>query len=374
MTMTDVGETIMPVYGGAAQANIGQRYLPKRALLVAALIIALLATAGVVALQRRADASRQAEVHVAHVEGLSNRLKRLELQVESEHRLDPDVAQQAQELRQNMSQILDQIVALDRGPIEAQHVLDAFHAYRAANEELFRLFAANRLEEAEEWDEERSDPAYDQLFEGLGSAGAAYRAEAHRAIVAATTGSILTMAGALLLIGLLFWRFEQAQRTSDVLAAEQRLLRRNEERFRALVKNASDVIVILDGAGRVRYQSPATERVWGYAPETLDRQHAWDLVHADDLVRAQNLLSQTVESPGINLTTELRIQHADGSWRTFEVIANNLLDDAAIRGIVVTYRGRAAASGVPRSADRPAEPCAGDGSAGPCPGALRPPS
>ncbi len=31
------------------------------------------------------------------------------------------------------------------------------------------------------------------------------------------------------------------------------------------------------------------------------------------------------------------MQHADGSWRAFEVIANNLLDDSAIGGIVVTY-------------------------------------
>src|SRR3982751_5764949 len=93
-----VGETVMPVYGSTMQTNIGKRYLPKRAILAAALLIALLATAGIVTLQRHADASHQAEVSMAQIEGLTNRLKRLELQAESDKRLDSDVAQQAQEL------------------------------------------------------------------------------------------------------------------------------------------------------------------------------------------------------------------------------------------------------------------------------------
>ena len=35
---------------------------------------------------------------------------------------------------------------------------------------------------------------------------------------------------------------------------------------------------------------------------------------------------------------EFRARHADGSWRTLEAIAKNLLDDPAVGGVVVNYR------------------------------------
>ena len=40
--------------------------------------------------------------------------------------------------------------------------------------------------------------------------------------------------------------------------------RQSEERFRALVQNMSDVILIISNEGRLKYQSPAAETVWGY--------------------------------------------------------------------------------------------------------------
>src|SRR5215211_1026890 len=50
--------------------------------------------------------------------------------------------------------------------------------------------------------------------------------------------------------------------------AEERL-RRSEERFRALVQHASDVITILEVDGTIRYESPPIEKALGYRPEEL---------------------------------------------------------------------------------------------------------
>jgi diguanylate cyclase (GGDEF)-like protein/PAS domain S-box-containing protein len=320
-------------------ANIRRsiRQIPKWSLLIAAVIVAVAATAGIAVLQRRADDSRQKEVLVAHVESLANRLKRVELQAETDRGLTPDVTTQGNEIRATLVQSLSDLWQLDGGGTTSQQVQAAFRQYQTANQELFHLYALGKVDEAEDWDEDHSDPSYDKLFDGTTAASAMYRTEAHQAFVAATIGSVMTMAAAAILIGLLFWRFEQAQRTAELLGAEQRLLRLSEERFRSLVRNANDIVVIVDASGVLRYLSPAVERLWGYASSTLNGHDAFQYTSPEDRATAQNLIAQALKSPAINITTELRFQHADGTWRDFEVIANNLLADPGVDGIVLTY-------------------------------------
>jgi diguanylate cyclase (GGDEF)-like protein/PAS domain S-box-containing protein len=309
----------------------------KWLILAVAIAVAFLATIGIITFQQRSDASRQAEVIVAHVESLTNRLKRVELQAESEQSVPPELATQAQDLRTQIDRSLNDLVRLDRGGMASGPLVQAFRQYQAANEELLLLFAANRLQEAHEWDEEQSDPAYDLLFDRSASASAFYRAAAQRAGFFATTGSLLTMAGAALVIGMLFWRFEHARSAAALLATEQRTLRRSEEQFRSLVRNTSDVIIIVDPQGTMRYQSPSVEWMWGYPLGSLDNRILWDFVHADDQATARTLLDQAISDSSTTTTTELRLQYADGRWHDSEVIASNLLRDPGIEGIVVTF-------------------------------------
>jgi diguanylate cyclase (GGDEF)-like protein/PAS domain S-box-containing protein len=113
---------------------------------------------------------------------------------------------------------------------------------------------------------------------------------------------------------------------------------RSEERFRSLVQNASDATAILDADSRISYTSPASQRVWGHAADALDGTSFLDLLHPDDRGAAQAFLNEAIERPSTNMTTELRLFHADGTWRDFEVIANNLIGHVAVAGIVLTGR------------------------------------
>jgi hypothetical protein len=41
---------------------------------------------------------------------------------------------------------------------------------------------------------------------------------------------------------------------------------------------------------------------------------------------------------------EVRLQHSDGSWRNIELMATNLLDNPAVRGVVFNARRHGAQS------------------------------
>jgi PAS domain S-box-containing protein len=118
--------------------------------------------------------------------------------------------------------------------------------------------------------------------------------------------------------------------------AEQEALRRREQRFRALVANASDLIAILAPDGRPLYYSPTAERAWASAAGTLDDLNFVERVCPPDRPAARQLLERALASPRSNLTAELQLALADGEARDFEVIVNNLLDEPSVAGIVVT--------------------------------------
>ena len=115
-------------------------------------------------------------------------------------------------------------------------------------------------------------------------------------------------------------------------------LKRNEQYFRSVVQNASDVITVLETDGTIRYVSPAVEKVTGFRPEEHARASVFDTVHPEDRQRVLDLFARILETPGGYLFVEFRVLHKDGSWRYLEHVVNNLLDDPSVNGIVVTSR------------------------------------
>lgn len=125
---------------------------------------------------------------------------------------------------------------------------------------------------------------------------------------------------------------------------EQKLLEEhlkgNEERLYLLIKNASDIITVLDENGVIKYESPAIEPVLGYKPEERVGKniHSDAIVHPDDRAIKISLLQKAIESPTENISGEFRLRHKEGSYRTIEAIFNNMLDNKKIKGVIATYR------------------------------------
>jgi len=115
-------------------------------------------------------------------------------------------------------------------------------------------------------------------------------------------------------------------------------LRQREEYFRSIIENAQDAIVILNRDGTVRYESPAITHLLGIDPQDSVGMNPFETIHPDELEKAAKFFDQLVCNPESTVRTEIRWQHADGSWRTLEIIGQNLLDNPAVSGIVANIR------------------------------------
>jgi diguanylate cyclase (GGDEF)-like protein/PAS domain S-box-containing protein len=115
--------------------------------------------------------------------------------------------------------------------------------------------------------------------------------------------------------------------------------RASEERFSSLVQHASDLITVLDADATVVYQSPSIERVLGYSPEAVVGTRFDQLLERGEKSRLLHLLADGAAYAGSDTEVlECSLRHRDGSLRQFEVLHTNLLEDEAVRGIVLNSR------------------------------------
>jgi PAS domain S-box-containing protein len=125
---------------------------------------------------------------------------------------------------------------------------------------------------------------------------------------------------------------------TDRLSKNLDMLKKSEKEFRTLIENASDIIVVLDQSGIIRYESPSVERIMGYAPEELIGNPIFDYVNPEDIDLTKDAFVNMLERPGISPSIEIRFRCKDGSWRPLEVTVNNLLNDPTMSKIIVNAR------------------------------------
>lgn len=115
-------------------------------------------------------------------------------------------------------------------------------------------------------------------------------------------------------------------------------LKTSERRFRSLIENALDTITLIDADGRILYESPAVERVLGYPPASRQGRDFFKYLHPDDRLGIREEIMGLVGSHRRTARLELRHRHVDSSWKTLEVVGQNLLEDPAIGGVVINAR------------------------------------
>ena len=148
--------------------------------------------------------------------------------------------------------------------------------------------------------------------------------------------------GLLALVVLVVWHqilatFENTGLTLN-LRARTLTLAEQEQWFRSLVQNSSDVVTVVDPRGVIRYQTPSVKRVFGYEPESLQGQLIDTLVPPGEASRLHDALRHAVAQPGSTTELEVKVRNQYGDWCDTESTITSLVDDPAVRGLVLNTR------------------------------------
>ena len=107
--------------------------------------------------------------------------------------------------------------------------------------------------------------------------------------------------------------------------------------WRRLLDEAFEAVSVLDRQGKIRYESPASERIHGVRADNRIGASALELLHPEDLPKARTALADVVARSDGAASLDLRLLHTDGAFRCVRVSARNLLHDDIVRGVVVHF-------------------------------------
>jgi PAS domain S-box-containing protein len=105
-----------------------------------------------------------------------------------------------------------------------------------------------------------------------------------------------------------------------------------------LIENASDIIMVLDRHGVLRYGNPSIANVHGYNPKALIGENAFALLHPDDVPDVLQTFTPILEAPRLTQAVEFRLRHQDGSWQFFESIGSHFRAELGEAAVMVNSR------------------------------------
>jgi diguanylate cyclase (GGDEF)-like protein/PAS domain S-box-containing protein len=109
-----------------------------------------------------------------------------------------------------------------------------------------------------------------------------------------------------------------------------------DQRLTTILACAVDSILVIDEQGTILFFSPPFA-LGPDSPPAIDLgDNAFSFVHPDDQSKIQRAMGELLREPGSIYSVELRLKQSDGSWRYFDTIGTNQLDNPAVNGIVIT--------------------------------------
>jgi diguanylate cyclase (GGDEF)-like protein/PAS domain S-box-containing protein len=157
------------------------------------------------------------------------------------------------------------------------------------------------------------------------------------ATTASQRGSVLTVSFEALILCLCFLWIGRIRHRA--LEASRAALEASEARFRSLVQNASDVVMVLSPDRRIDYVTPSILSLLGHTAAEVVRRPLTQLVNRQDKPMLLAFLDDAAnEETAASQSIEFRLRHVDGRWVHVEGLATNPREDDADLGLILTMR------------------------------------
>jgi PAS domain S-box-containing protein len=229
-----------------------------------------------------------------------------------------------------MAAAIDTWTQGDRDVVELQDAADALHQEIVSgrgNPEVIETLV-RRIEEIDNHLTRLEDQFSDQMTSG------SYMMSYFLSLF------VFGFSGALLAAGVTvsFHLAGQIHKSEAALVVANESLTKSERRFRSLIQDLSDVILVLAHDGTLYYASHSAGRTFGYEPRELTGQNIFTLIHRDDSAQFRNCLERAALNEGATIQTEFRLRRKGGTWISLEATGNPLNDDPFSGKALITCR------------------------------------
>mgnify|MGYP005849395471 CR=1 FL=1 len=113
---------------------------------------------------------------------------------------------------------------------------------------------------------------------------------------------------------------------------------KSEQYYKNLIKNATDIIMVLDARGVITYTSPSASQMLGYAEEELLGKDVYSFVCQEDIAKGKAYFWGKLKADSVLPPIEVRIVQKNGNTRFIETQATNLLHNPHVQGVIIISR------------------------------------
>ena len=131
---------------------------------------------------------------------------------------------------------------------------------------------------------------------------------------------------------------EELERSNVQLEAKITEAENAQKRLHSLLENASEVITIYDKTQKITYISPSVTKILGYTPQEMIDGKDRERLTQEGVRILHKTFESLIENPHVPVTYQYIFMKKDGVKVSMEVTGRNLLEDPAIRGIILNSR------------------------------------
>jgi len=114
----------------------------------------------------------------------------------------------------------------------------------------------------------------------------------------------------------------------------QESLRNSEERYRTLVEEMDDAVLIWNTDGAIDFASSSISKIFQYSPEDMIGHSLVDYIHPDELEAGTQRMRDIIRGKAIE-PREYRVRDKDGSFKTVQIRSSPLWQDGRVTKLIV---------------------------------------